>query len=116
MCNSLATEELVCPDSEGKQLLSKNASLFCKTVLEDKRFAECHKVMDTLMLEDTCRSDYCSCDKADPSECACNTINVYVKQCLHKGIKSVAKWRDENLCRKYLRRVFYILLGVVKSN
>lgn len=77
-----------------------NAAKFCKKLLTDPRFVPCHSVMDVTVLEDACRWDYCSCSKGDPTECACETMNVYVRECLHKGVKALANWRDEQTCRK----------------
>lgn len=56
--------------------------------------------MDVNILLDACQGDYCSCELEDPSHCACETISVYAKECLHKGVTEVAHWREEDVCRK----------------
>lgn len=56
--------------------------------------------MDTSVLLDSCRWDFCNCKEANPTVCACNTLNVYVRECAHKGIKALVNWRDEDTCRK----------------
>lgn len=98
VCNSIPTEEHVCPETEVK---GTKAAKFCKKLVSDPRFAPCHGVMDVTILEDACRWDFCSCRKEDPAECACETLNVYVRECLHKGVRSLTNWRDENTCRMY---------------
>lgn len=97
-CNSVVTEEQVCPESDIAK--AHKASKFCKKLLADPRFTVCHDIMDVAILEDACRADFCNCHLPDPTECACETMSIYVKECQHKGIKSLANWRDENTCRK----------------
>lgn len=100
-CNSIPSEEHACgntniPGSKGAKALD-----FCKKILADKRFAPCHSTMDISVLLDACRWDYCNCEYEDPTECACETLNVYVRECSHKGVSNLATWRDENTCREY---------------
>ncbi|EFA10333.2 hemocytin [Tribolium castaneum] len=92
-CNDLPSEEHACvEDSKGHQ-----ATSFCQKLLNDQRFAPCHDVMDVNLLLDACRWDFCGC-KTDPSVCACETMNVYVRACAYKGVTNLAAWRDENTC------------------
>lgn len=56
--------------------------------------------MDVSLLLDACRWDYCACESSDPKDCACETLNMYVRECAHKGITGLAEWRDEQTCRK----------------
>lgn len=51
-------------------------------------------------MELACFWDYCTCNDLDRRMCACNTMNVYVRQCAHKDIVPLAGWRNEDLCRK----------------
>lgn len=56
-------------------------------------------MLDTSILLETCRWDYCSCQNYDnPSECACESMNVYVESCALKGVRSLAAWRDDRTC------------------
>lgn len=96
----MPNEEHVCADIKIKGTKGTKAMQFCKKILSDKRFSPCRNVMDTSLLLDTCRWDYCACKDSDPTNCACNTLNVYIRECSHKGITNVANWRDENTCRK----------------
>lgn len=35
-----------------------------------------------------------------PEECACSTVSVYAKECLHHGVEEMRNWRDSETCRK----------------
>lgn len=95
-CNDLPSENHPCGPSKNIQ-----AEIFCQKLLNDPRFAPCHPTMDISLLLDACKWDFCSCQDPDPSTCACETMNVYVRACSYNGVKDLANWRDEKTCRKY---------------
>lgn len=64
--------------------------------------------MDIRLLMDACLWDYCSCKYSNPERCACETLNVYVRECTHKGITSLTKWRDNQVCRMLL--IFFLVI------
>ncbi|RZC00579.1 C8, VWD, and/or TIL domain containing protein, partial [Asbolus verrucosus] len=97
-CNDLPSEEHACPDDEVEGSKGHQATLFCRKLLYDQRFAPCHSIIDVSILLDACRWDYCSCQKQEPSLCACETMNVYVRACSQEGVKNLAEWRDDKTC------------------
>ncbi|XP_017781781.1 PREDICTED: hemocytin [Nicrophorus vespilloides] len=97
-CKSNPTEEHVCQGSGIFGSQSHRATEFCKKLLSDARFARCHAVLDTTVLLDACRWDYCSCESSDPEECACETVNVFVRACAYNGVNDLGIWRDEKTC------------------
>jgi von Willebrand factor len=97
-CNHLPLEEHACLDDEIDGSKNHEAMVFCKKLLNDQRFAPCHQVIDVSLLLDACRWDYCYCKNREPSVCACETMNVYVRACSYKGVKNLAAWRDEKTC------------------
>lgn len=100
-CKDIPSEEEVCEDGI-KGSKGQKATAFCKKLLSDKKFAACHEIMSISVLMDACRSDYCTCTKMNPKECACETLNMYVRECGHKGVTNLANWRDDKTCRKLL--------------
>ena len=91
-------EDHVCQESTVEGSRKDEAIKFCNRILLDKRFSSCREVMDTSLLLDACRWDYCSCKNLNPEECACDTLNIYTRECFHKGVKSLTNWRDEDTC------------------
>ncbi|ERL85336.1 hypothetical protein D910_02756 [Dendroctonus ponderosae] len=92
-CNDTPREEHACSG-----YLEQEAADFCGKILSDPRFAACLKSMDLTALLDSCKWDYCSCKDSDKSTCTCETLEVYVKDCSHKGVKTIVQWRDEKTC------------------
>uniref|UniRef100_A0AAR5QHC1 Hemocytin n=1 Tax=Dendroctonus ponderosae TaxID=77166 RepID=A0AAR5QHC1_DENPD len=92
-CNDTPREEHACSG-----YLEQEAADFCGKILSDPRFAACLKSMDLTGLLDSCKWDYCSCKESDKSTCTCETLEVYVKDCSHKGVKTIVQWRDEKTC------------------
>ncbi|XP_025836285.1 hemocytin [Agrilus planipennis] len=96
-CNNIPKEEHACQDNNDKNSEGHKAMDFCQKLLSDNRFKVCHSVMDVFMLLDACRWDYCNCEDF-PEKCACQTLNVYVRECAHKGVTTLTKWRDQEFC------------------
>ncbi|XP_056642321.1 hemocytin [Diorhabda sublineata] len=94
-CEDSPSEDQVCTKTPEK---TQAATDFCQKIISDNRFKQCQGVLDIGYLYDACRSDYCNCPKEDPTSCACETFNVYVKHCSHFGIKQLFNWRDEKTC------------------
>ncbi|KAF2902046.1 hypothetical protein ILUMI_04145 [Ignelater luminosus] len=105
-CKDTPTDEHSCTDTKVRGSKGHNAVEFCNQVLYDRRFTLCHMIMDIKLLMDACLWDYCSCKYNNPERCACETLNVYVRECTHKGITSLAKWRDDKVCRMLL--IFFL--------
>ncbi|XP_066254573.1 hemocytin [Euwallacea similis] len=92
-CNDSPIEIQSCgPD------LTIEAGDFCAKLFSEFKFRPCTQVVDAISLLESCKSDYCSCKSQDKSVCVCDTFEVYVKDCQHKGVKGVTGWRSENLC------------------
>lgn len=109
-CNDIPAEEHACIDDGLEDSRSHKAALFCKTLLNDPRFAPCHYTIDVSLVLDACRWDYCNCPHPDPTTCACETMNVYVRACVYKGIKGLVAWRDDQICRKISQPKYILLL------
>ncbi|XP_050302983.1 hemocytin [Anthonomus grandis grandis] len=92
-CDDLVNDQHICSGE-----MEREAELFCKNILSDIRFAACTKSVNIISLLDSCKWDYCACKETDRTLCICETLEVYVKECTHKGIKDLATWRDEKLC------------------
>ena len=63
---------------------------------------------------EACKWDYCSCPLSGVkrSECACDSIAVFVKACNQFGKAAAIKaWRDDVTCRKYTT---YLYSEIVK--
>lgn len=77
------------------------ATEVCRKLLKGKKFANCLGVVDIEPIFEACRWDYCSCSQKNGAQCACQTVDMYVRECKNKGIKLPSDWRDEQTCRKY---------------
>lgn len=97
ICNDTPTEEYACQDNS-KGGKGHQANKFCKKLLADQRFSVCQNTLDIYSLLDACKWDYCNCNAKDPSKCACETLDVYVRDCTYRGVKNLANWRDEQTC------------------
>ncbi|XP_015177061.1 PREDICTED: hemocytin [Polistes dominula] len=94
-CNENPKEQHSCPSHSQ---LAQEAYEFCSQLLSDNKFRSCSNTLKISDLELACVWDYCACNDLDKRTCACETMNVYVRQCAHKGIVSLAGWRNEDLC------------------
>ncbi|XP_043682227.1 hemocytin isoform X2 [Vespula pensylvanica] len=77
---------------------AQEAYEFCTKLLSDNKFRSCSSTLKISDMELACFWDYCTCNDLDRRMCACNTMNVYVRQCAHKDIVPLAGWRNEDLC------------------
>lgn len=77
------------------------AKKYCQQLLTDKKFVECKTKVDVKAILEACEWDYCACGEDDGMKCACNTIDMFVRECRHKGVKLPHNWRDGKTCRKY---------------
>ncbi|XP_031828807.2 hemolectin [Nomia melanderi] len=71
---------------------------FCANLLSDHRFRGCTRTINIAELKNACLWDYCACTDNDKRTCACNTMNVYVRQCAHKKVVSLSGWRNNDTC------------------
>ncbi|XP_012135564.1 hemolectin [Megachile rotundata] len=83
---------------ESDPVVTREAKLFCTNLLSDRRFYACSNAINVADLLKACLWDYCACTRDDRRECACETMNVYIRQCAHKKIVSLTGWRNENTC------------------
>ncbi|KAG5886861.1 hypothetical protein JTB14_017666 [Gonioctena quinquepunctata] len=97
-CDDSPVEEKACKDTDVEGSVGYEAKKFCKKIMANKIFAACQRVVDITSLYDACRSDFCNCKGGDRSQCACETLDVYVRDCSNKGVKGLTAWRDEDTC------------------
>ncbi|XP_026667953.1 hemocytin isoform X2 [Ceratina calcarata] len=83
---------------ESNPFVSKAAIQFCTSLLSDNRFHACSNTITISQLQSACLWDYCSCVDSDKRKCACDTMNVYVRQCAHKKVVALAGWRTDDTC------------------
>lgn len=97
MCDEYPSTKHSC---ESNPSVSREAIEFCTNLLSDHRFKACANTVSVSELQIACLWDYCSCIDTDRRKCACDTMNVYVRQCAHKKIVSLSGWRNFDTCRK----------------
>ncbi|CAK9818181.1 SSPO [Anthophora quadrimaculata] len=83
---------------ESNSLITEEAISFCTELLSDHRFKVCSNTIDVSELQEACLLDYCVCPDSDRRRCACNTMNIYVRQCAHKKVVSLSGWRNNETC------------------
>lgn len=98
MCDEYPTTRHFCASNA---FLAAEAIEFCSHLLSDRRFHACAETISVSDLQAACLWDYCACAHSDRRKCACETMNVYVRQCAHKKVVSLAGWRNNDTCRKY---------------
>ncbi|XP_044005452.1 mucin-2-like [Aphidius gifuensis] len=81
-----------------KSDITEESIKFCDSLFADLRFKGCSKTLDLAALQSTCQLDYCNCHEVDKRKCACETMNVYVRQCYHDRLTKTLSWRHQNLC------------------
>lgn len=120
-CSSAPMEKRECPGIGVKGSLGSEAKSFCIELLSNSQFSSCSKVssklvplivlvnsmyylqvLDRTLLMDACTWDYCNCESEDKSDCACDTMNIYVSECKFEGLTTVSNWRNEEICRKLI--------------
>ncbi|KAK2585761.1 hypothetical protein KPH14_010370 [Odynerus spinipes] len=94
-CNEYPTTQHSC----GSHIqYAQEAFEFCTKLLFDHKFQSCSNTIKVADLQFACSWDYCACNDFDRRTCACDTMNVYVRQCVHKGIVPLTGWRNKDLC------------------
>lgn len=93
-----------------------DASQFCTKLLSNHKFKACADTIDLSELIDACSWDYCACEHDDRRKCACNTMDIYVRQCAHKGIARSTAWRNEDTCRELIKKIFHKLTEIYSCN
>ncbi|XP_076276507.1 hemolectin isoform X2 [Lasioglossum baleicum] len=83
---------------ESNPFIANEAISFCSSLLSDHRFQACAHTISVAELQTACLWDYCACKDNDRRKCACDTMNVYVRQCAHKKVVSLAGWRNNDTC------------------
>ncbi|XP_043601962.1 hemocytin isoform X2 [Bombus pyrosoma] len=95
MCDEYPNTKHSC---ESDSLITKEAIEFCTKLFSDRRFKACASTLNIPELQTACIWDYCSCLDSDRKRCACDTMNVYVRQCAHKKVVSLSGWRNDDIC------------------
>ncbi|XP_078043521.1 hemolectin [Augochlora pura] len=83
---------------ESNPFTAGEAVSFCNSLLSDHRFLACAHTISIDELRTACLWDYCACKDDDRRKCACDTMNVYVRQCAHKKVISLSGWRNNDTC------------------
>lgn len=81
-----------------KDEFASDAFQFCVKLLSNHKFKTCAETINLSELTDSCLWDYCACKHDDRRKCACDTMNVYVRQCAQKGITRLTGWRTDDTC------------------
>lgn len=89
---------------ESKDKFARDAFEFCTKLLSDHRFKACVSTINLSELTEVCLWDYCACKHNDRRKCACDTMDVYIRQCAHKKIAPLIAWRNNNTCRKLIEQ------------
>lgn len=96
-----------------KDEFASDAFQFCVKLLSNHKFKTCAETINLSELTDSCLWDYCACKHDDRRKCACDTMNVYVRQCAQKGITRLTGWRTDDTCRKSIKIYFINISSVV---
>ncbi|KAL0131073.1 hypothetical protein PUN28_002574 [Cardiocondyla obscurior] len=83
---------------ESRNEFIHDAFQFCNKLLSNDKFKVCSDTVNFSELTDACLWDYCACKHDDKRKCACSTMDVYVRQCAHKGIVRLNAWRNDDTC------------------
>lgn len=90
------------PDNQLEMQCEENvreaAEGVCEQLLSNGKFADCMKVFNKASVMESCISDYCFCSKSERSQCACDGLSVFAKDCQYRGIKLDQEWRDTEIC------------------
>ncbi|KAK5644463.1 hypothetical protein RI129_005763 [Pyrocoelia pectoralis] len=78
-----------------KEDKQKEAKKFCEELLGDSRFASCIERVDASRFLESCTWTYCACQKEDPKECTCETVNIYARECIENGVTDLDNWRTQ---------------------
>lgn len=102
-CDDYSNTQNIC---HTKDESSKDAFKFCSKLLTNRKFKSCAQTINFSELSEACVWDYCTCKDNDRKKCACNTMDVYMRQCIHKGISVSTAWRNNDTCRKLISKYF----------
>lgn len=97
MCDDYPSTRHAC---ESKDELARDAFKFCTELFSNHKFKTCANTINFSELTEACLWDYCACEHDDKRKCACDTMDVYIRQCAHKGIAQLTAWRNNDTCRK----------------
>lgn len=98
---------------ESREEFARDAFQFCNKLLSNHKFKACADTINLSELTDACLWDYCACKYDDRRKCACNTMDVYIRQCAHKGITQLTAWRNDDTCRELIEKYF---INVTRSS
>lgn len=90
---------------ESRDEFAPDAFQFCTNLLSNHKFKACADTINLSELIDACLWD-CACEQADRRKCACSTMDVYIRQCAHKGITRLTAWRNDDTCRESIKKYF----------
>ncbi|XP_071561739.1 hemocytin [Temnothorax nylanderi] len=83
---------------ESRDEFVRDAFQFCTKLLSNHKFKACADTINLSELADACLWDYCACKHDDRRKCACDTMDVYIRQCAYKGIARLTAWRNDDTC------------------
>lgn len=96
-CLATPTERRGCVESADDL---QAATSHCQHILSDERFKKCSLVMNVTELQESCVKDFCECEDKDRKKCACQSVEIMVRECREKKVDALKEWRDEEMCRK----------------
>ncbi|XP_075237780.1 hemolectin [Lycorma delicatula] len=94
MCIDAINDDYSC-NGNGKK---EAAHEFCSKLLFDHRFEACRQVTTARGFYEACQWDFCSCNETDPMICACKSLEIFIRDCISKGVTEIIEWRDEEIC------------------
>ncbi|XP_070162344.1 hemocytin isoform X2 [Polyergus mexicanus] len=95
MCDDYPSTRHAC---ESRDKFARDAFEFCTELLSNHKFKTCSNTINFSELIEACLWDYCACEYDDRRKCACDTMDVYIRQCAHKGIARLTPWRSNDTC------------------
>ncbi|XP_026826604.1 hemocytin isoform X2 [Ooceraea biroi] len=107
MANSWRVDDLkdTCDDHpntqhacESRDEFAQDAFKFCTKLLSSYKFKTCAQTINLDEVITACLWDYCACEYDDKRKCACDTVDVYIRQCAYKGIAQSTAWRSNDTC------------------
>ena len=88
-----------CKDSDSE--LDKEATKFCKNILNNEGLQSCYKNLNPIAYYETCKWSYCKefPNRKMASEFGCQAAESYVRACRDEG-SVPGYWRKEDFCCK----------------
>ncbi|CAH1404838.1 unnamed protein product [Nezara viridula] len=77
--------------------LKEDAQQFCSALLNNDKLSDCSKAISVKEYFEACLWDYCSCNASNKDSCGCQSVEIFVRDCVSAGV-SFPSWRDDNLC------------------